>query len=299
MKRIYSLAILLCLICISTKLQAQYEKLDEYITFGSRHHNPIKVNGERNGDKITFFAENRSNYPYVVEIEFKILINLTPNIGQHKEVIYPGKHRIVTLSLKDAEGGFDYQYSTRYFLGIENKEADQIFPYLLPVSAGKKIEIYKFSQKTNRYYLNQFKLNKGDTICCMRKGYVVANTRNVNQSDRISNTPSVEVMHADGTVMIYENIDIMKPMVKTGSYIYPGQAIGFVSDALYVKVALCKFMGEGRISTVPFTYLRNDGQVISFDNSFINSEVIHPMDVVTKEMTKREKKKLKQGKLVL
>ncbi len=287
------------LLVIGAISYAQFEKIEEYTMFGSRFDNAITVNGEKNGEKIVFNAENRSNYPYVVELEFTFLANLDPAVSSAKEVVFPGKSRVVSFTIRDEEQSFNYQYQTKYYIGKIGNETDYMFPYLIPLKAGTTLTPYKRSHNSKRYLINHFNTSAGDTICCMRKGYVVACPEMPYISDKISKTSSIEVMHSDGSVMVYENIDTSNSLVKLGQTVFPGQAIGQANHMNYIRVSLFEFPGDGKVKGIPFLYMHESGEADNFGNSFLDSRVVHPDVIVQKEMSKREVKRLKQGKLVL
>ena len=292
------LLLFVSVLLLSVGVKAQYEKIKEYSTFGLRLDNAIKVNGEKNGDKIAFFAENRSNYPYVVEISFTNLENMEPYTTFKRQLVFPGKHKIVEFKKRNADQGFNYQYQTKYYIG-SNKEADRLFPYLIPLKEGTEIIPYKRMANSNTYLVNHFTMQPGDTIYCMRKGRVLATPNMYHNGDRISQKRSIEVMHADGTIMMYENINLDIELVRQQEVVYPGQPIGLVNQGGFLRVGLYECLDGGMIKSIPFLYIRHDRQAENFNNSFLETSVKHPIEIKTKELTRREKKRLKSGKLVL
>ena len=293
MKRYY----LLCLIFIGNIVNAQYEELKTITYFASRIDNPIKINSQKNGDDILFYAENRSNYPYIVEAEFGSLVNMTTDKRTVKELVYPGRCRIATLTIREQDQRYDYQLKSRYYFGQLNSDVDMTYPYLFPLKPGYVITPYKMNPNSSIYLINHFNVSEGDTIYCMRKGYVAASSQMFHEEDRISKTKSIEIMHKDGTVMVYENIDATQPLIDLNQTVYPGQAIGVINEKSYLRIHLCSFEAEGRINGLPILFIKENGIADNFGHEFIDSKVVHPEDIIAKEMTKRERKKYKQGKL--
>ena len=292
--------IILTLLILSTGWHAtfaQYGKLEETTYFSSRMDNPVKIESEMVNNEIHIYATNRSFYPYEVELTFKELRNLTPYLNHHKEDIWPGKHRILTLKVKDEQQGINYDYQAKYYISNAGKKMDEDHPYLLPMAAGKTVQFYYPSFKPNTYYVNHFKLSSQDTVYCMRKGFVTAEPRMHHQSDRISKNESLEVMHADGSVMVYENLYHDSLMVQVGQKVFPGQPLGVINNKCFVRTNLYVFKKEGLVQSTPMIFVHDKDHFEPFNRSIKDITVVHPFEVITKEMTKREIKKYKQNKL--
>lgn len=291
---------ILCLVIFSSlwhTSSAQYEKLEEITYFSSRMDNPVKVESEMVNDEIHFFATNRSLFPYEVELSFKDIQNLTPYINQHKEYVFTGKHRILTLKIKNEGESLNYDYQARYWISNCGKEPDDEHPYLLPLAPGRAVQFYSPDHKPNTFYLNHFSLSSQDTVFCMRKGTVTAEPCMHHQSDRISKNESLEIMHADGTVMVYENLCHDSLFVKLGHKVFPGQPLGVVNNNCFVPTHLYAFKKDGIIQSSPILFVHAKERFEPFNRSLKDQLVVHPTEVVTQEMTRREIKKYKQNKL--
>lgn len=131
----------------------------------------------------------------------------------------------------------------------------------------------------------------------MRKGYVTAEPRMHHQSDRISKNESLEVMHVDGTVMVYENMCHDSLLVQLGHEVFPGQPLGVINNKCFVRTNLYVFKNDGVIQSSPMLFVHDQDHYEPFNLSIKDKKVVHPVEVVTLEMTKREVKKYHQNKL--
>jgi hypothetical protein len=269
----------------------QYTEVEQITTFSSRIDNPIKVEVMESGDKYLFVAYNRSSYPYQLTIVFRELQNLTPAVINNKFLVLPGRNNLLTLTKKDKERNPYFEYSVSYIIGGPVRKAVLDYPYLIPLCESKSFELFSYSSDQNYYMRDFFKINRGDTICCMRKGYVTATPDMYHESDRISTNKSLEIRHEDGTIMIYENINPDSVFVSTGQTVFPGDFLGVIKDSLNLQVDLYMFQEDGRLKRIPINYYVSEGRTEPFSQKFENIEVKHPMEIITREMTKRELKK--------
>jgi hypothetical protein len=273
---------------------AQTEQLEQIITFSSRIDNPIKIEVEKHDNQIIFLATNRSMYPYGVEIEFQYIQNLSPYMTLHKTTVLPGKSRLFSLQIKNKEQGFNYSYNSKYYLASnKNFPIKKDHPYLIPLSPGKPIKLYKPEWVINTYFEGYFGTTQGDTIYCMRKGIVTATPDMHHESDRLSKNKSLEIRHLDGSVMVYENLLPDSVSIKLGQTIYPGQPVGISNTDGYIQFNLYEFLEQGRFRRTRLLYVCDSLSAKPFHPDFDKKLVVHPYDICIKEMTKREIKKFK------
>ena len=131
----------------------------------------------------------------------------------------------------------------------------------------------------------------------MRKGKVAAVPNMFEGNVRISGKESLEVIHRDGTIMIYENLDPDIAFVDPESIVYPGQAIGIIKNEQALAVILVLNKGKNNFEVLDFYYHINENIARPFSIELEDVEIQHPVELITREMSKKELKKFKNGKL--
>lgn len=276
----------------------QFINVEQEMFFQSKINNAITVDVITQGDKYMFYAQNRSFYPYILNINFSELKNLTPETVNKDFTVLTGKNNLFTLTVKDKEASHTYKYQITYRIGVPSKNVMTDFPYLIPLGTDKTIKFKELSDNSNNYIKDCFAMQKGDTVFSMRKGYIAAVPDMFNNFDRISGLKSLEIIHNDGTIMVYENIDPENVFVKSGTNIYPGDPLGLIGNELALEVQLYKIEEGGRLTRLDKKYVTGINKVESFSPDFKNIKIVHPYEVVTKEMSKREINKYKKNNIL-
>lgn len=274
-------------------LWGQSNKVEHIQFYGNRMDNPIEIIVLKTGNEYTFYAENRSYYPYTLELKINNIINLLPAYFERQFKIVPGKNTLTSLKIKNPDYDGSYNYSYKYTIGLIGNKVDLNFPYLIPIK-----DSFNFGNTKKIFFRNNFILAKQDTIYCMRKGLVAATPDMYHNSDRISNSQSLEIIHSDGTIMVYENLNPDKVFVKPGNTIYPGEALGIINHSLDLKVNLYNTLDQNSIQNIDIYYYTGDGSTSLYSKELLRAKVTHPESIITKEMTKMELKKYKKGKLM-
>jgi len=269
---------------------AQMFENQEQISFGARMNAPVTVRVEQTGNTYVFYAENKSYYPYYFEINFDRLVNLKPITANEKRVLRHGSTRILKLTIENEEDVPDYRYSISYKMGDPSKMADENHPYLIPLSSGKKFERYSITSGNSlRYLINGFKIQSGDTIYAMRKGYIVSLPNNKLPIDKLVEG-SIEIIHEDGTVAVYKNID--NPLLQYGD-VLPGDPIGIVNKSEFVFVGVY-FFTESKVELVDNKFVVDENVSASFKDLTPGLIVQHPPLILEKELTPKELKKFRK-----
>jgi len=269
----------------------QYLPVEQIIYFQRRIDNPVKVEVFCQDDKYQFYATNRSFFPYTLNIHFQELKNLTPEFLNRDFIVLPGRIRLFSLSVKEKETAHSYRYNFTYKIGIKARQVDHSYPYLIPVGAGKTIELVICNYDQPSYCMDFFKLNAGDTIFAMRKGYIAAVPNMYHDADRISAKESLEIIHKDETIMIYENIDPGKVFVKPGDTVIPGQPIGLINFNGVLEVYLYVLDKEWVLRRLEINYYLGDNRIETFSSNMKEVIIEYPKKIITKELTNRELKK--------
>ncbi len=274
--------------------KAQMFETPEHITtFSSRVNSPVSVRVEHTGNTFVFYAENKSYYPYNFELSFTKLVNLQPRTAGEKRILKHGSSRILKLTIENEELAPDYSYSISFSMGDPSRQPDESFPYLMPISAGKKFERYSTIEDGRSVFLiNAFKLTPGDTIYAIRKGFIAALPEENHFIDKLYPN-ALEIIHEDGSVALYRNIT--KPLVKYNQEIYPGQPVGIVEKENFFVVSVHAFT-EMQVKTLNVKFVSEDQNLFSFRDLPPGQTVQHPANIIEKELSAKEIKKLKKSK---
>lgn len=273
---------------------SQWVEQKQITTFSNKLNSPIKIEVLEKEGRYKFYANNKSSYPYLITLKMQTF-NLQPENLNRSYVVLPGRNHIVDLIQKSDKVNTNYSYEYRYAIGDPGQIPDNKYPYVLPIGEGKITEFYK-SIEYNNYYIDAFSMQEGDTVYCMRKGYVTAIPEMYRATDRIAKSKSLEIRHADGTVMIYENIDDESIFTNVGKKVYPGQPLGLVNSQSHIKVQLYNISGDYMLSKQIINYYTRDS-ISKFSMKFNEYKSEYPDHIIQKEMTKRETKKYKKGNL--
>ena len=286
-----TISISILILIFSYNILAQYESIELIQLSGQRIDNPVKVNVKQNDNKVVFTATNRSFYIYTLLLEITYVSNLSPHGLKRSFKLHPGDNQLIVFNKIDNDEPMDFKYSYKYNIGFPSNNIDKSFSYIFPFRSAHALE------KDGINYINEFKLERSDTIYNMRKGFVVAVPNMFHNADRISRNASVEVMHSDGSIMIYENIDPENTFIDPGKMIYPSQPIGLISQEQKLKIVLCFFKKNGNIEQIPINYHTSLYKGYRFKDLNPDIKINYPEELLFTEMSRREIRKYKKGKL--
>jgi hypothetical protein len=290
---------LLTIILAATNLEqskGQYLKVEEFTIFGNRIASPIEMDVRQNDNTLIFNVISSSYYTYDFKIEFRQCQNLSPNITGKRFLIHKGINRLFTLKVVDTDQPPQYEYSIEYVMGSPTYKADLSFPYLIPIGSNRIVNLLSSNEDDKIiYHLNHYKMKQNDTVFCIRKGLVTALPDNKSEVDRIKSS-SLEVLHNDGTVAIYEGIDERLINLKLGQIVYPGQPLGQIGDPAVLVLYVCSFQGDGKIQNLNIYFTDEKENLISPER-ILNKKFTYPISVLKKELTKKELKKFENKTL--
>lgn len=259
------------------------------VSWGIKNLDPVKVEVvETPGQSVRFNGINSTYYPFTLRIEFTNVQNLAPR-PSHKEMeIKHGTNQIITLTIATKDIGYGYKYGFSYWLSTPEAEVERDYPYLVPLKEGTVPEADITGGKA---WIGRFRCNPGDTVYCMRKGVVTAVPGASTNDFRVTDESALEVLHKDGTIMTYMFLDKTRPFTGQGRTVLPGQPLGVASDSACVMVRLMEFREANSISYIPIRYASGGDVTALFDAITGKGKIVHPTEVVTREMTKGEIKK--------
>jgi hypothetical protein len=272
-----------CQLLLLTGFTFAQRVAEEQFSFQQRLTDPIKMEVSKTDAAVDFVAINQSAFPYEVEVEFQSMTNLQSYGNIYKSYVTPGRNRLFSLKIINPGQAHNYSYTTKYHISIQNKDVDPEYPYLIPLSKGKRV----------KFFMSGHEVLPGDTIFAMRKGIVTA-IPGGQPSDRLMQG-SLEVYHSDGTIGIYPNLDPESVFVSFREKIFPGQPIGIVRSN-FIRPTVLKFIDGGRFQSIPHLYALSSDKTISVR---AQTEVVvdHPENIVVRELSKGELKKFKKGTL--
>jgi hypothetical protein len=295
--RILIISITFLLIRIDVYSQENINQVD--MSFNIRQWDPVHIKAEEknrnsNTATISFIVRNSTYYPFMVIVDFTQFDNLSPRPPEREIKVTHGTNNLFTLGPQIPNQSYGYAFTFRYWLRPSDNNLNKEYPYIMPFKEGRQV----VSRKTSYGVLNDsFTGNKGDTIYCMRRGLVTAVPRTETLDFRISDHDCVEVLHEDGTYMIYHYLSKFNDLVAPGKTVLPGQALGTLSDSSYVLVTLRKIdPGNNLISNQEIRYTIGTPDPVSYSNIDDSCKSIWPKEVLFRELQKKEIKKITKEK---
>lgn len=281
------LAVLLAVIAFPVMAAGQFNDMElvHYSSTVDSFH-PVKLSTEQN-DKgvIRFTASNDTYYPFAVTVRFRKIENFTTAYKSKEANITHGKNILFDLTVKDPERGFELDYEFSFALGTPGAEPEQDFVYLVPLKPGS---VPTGGEMGNSKINNSFVMEKGDTVFCSRKGRVAALPGVKGNTFRITDSRSLEILHDDGTLMVYGNLSVALPAIHQGMVVYPGEALAVAQERFILMQHLVSLGSSGQLQTVPILYLLDESSGAQFSRIEGRTTVLHPESIITREMTPRE-----------
>jgi hypothetical protein len=261
---------------------------DEEITLGfsTRIENPIEIEVVERGEEVVFQGINHSYHPYDVKLIFRNLQNLKPAFDEWESVMRPGQNKLITFKIVDISFANNYTYNLKSNIEPAYYGVKLDYTYLLPFSEGSGIRITE----------DKFLVEEGDVIHAPRKGRVTAIPTETPKVDRVSPFLSLEIRHSDGTMCIMFNKGL-ESLVEPGELVYAGQPVAKISsnEDKTLELTMAKILEKARLKEFEPVFQSN-GQKYSFDE-LDGVEVKHDPEVASFELSSKEKKKFKKGKL--
>lgn len=264
------------------------------VSFGIKSWDPVHIivedkTGSAFSTPIRFTAMNSTYYTFILILDFSSFENLSPRPSQREIKLTHGLNNLYTFSVHVPERGYGYKYSYQYWLAPSSDPVEVEYPYLIPLKEGR---IVNAKSVLSGKISDSFMADQGDTVFCMRRGLVTAVPRQENLDFRISEHNCLEVLHNDGTVMIYHYLDRKSNFCAPGKIVLPGQPVGLVSDSAYFRVTLLEITSVNNIlTTIPVKYTIGDNKIVSFNELDGKIRAVYPLEIIRKELTGKEVKK--------
>lgn len=289
--------IVIALMPVPVRLNAQGVSMDQYTVFGSRIKNPVVVDVRTEQQTIYFNVNNKSFYNYGFKVKFGDFRNLSPRVFEKETILTPGTNRLFTFKIVDPNEPPVLSYETSYYMAKSNIGNEPFKPYLVPIGHNRSVEFKSVKQgSSTKLFINQYVMNIGDTVFSSRKGILTALPEDYTEVDRIAQSNSLEIRHDDGTIALYIGISSDSKMVKIGQTVYPGEPIGIMGTSKILTFEVLEIQEAGKLSIMTILYAGPDNQLIPA-NMLQGTKVNYPEDVIEKEMNKREANKYEKHSL--
>ncbi len=288
----------------------------------------ITYEKEMDGVSYIFECQNNSFINYTVTIEFTTLTGYSSDVSfPYQTTVGPGKSRLFRLkpfAVGTISPNFSYRFN--YRKGCLNTKIDTNFAYLLPISPLKTTKAQELFNISERYfntsppkdwYSLSFKAAEGDTVFAARKGIVgelVSNQKPLGEALAYKREVNfVEIQHEDCTFGRYELFKENGIFVKEGDVVQAGQPLGIINSNNFLNGNQLRFS----VYYAYFGATKKDKKTEKSDNFALNAvstsayvpvhfwvenqvkklapnseyTAEHPDILVTKEMSKKEKKR--------
>lgn len=266
------------------------------------------VNGE--GGSMELFATNTTNVPYTVLIDYTERANLNSSGSSGLVVVRSGRSKVATLKRISESQTTSLRYSYSFLKGDYFGKSKNEPVYLIPLPVGTIATGIRMTHIENRlqpkeentdYVGVSFRFGLPTEIVAPRKGVVTEISMDKYAAkdnldfDRGENF--IELFHEDGSLT---KIMVLRPgseKVKLGQVVFPGDVIAEsagedYNSGFHVRLANMKPVKDGssklKYEMKPMEFIFKEGVSAIVERQEL--VVVHPEEVVTVEMSKREKK---------
>ena len=308
---------LLALFCVVTQSFAQQGLITCRMVANSDRTVSINVESLAYGD-------------YTVKISFQNLqgyrgMGIFGDMGIF--VVQRGTRELVKLEPIKSASSYSLGYTYSYFAGnyLNRAPSDTGFLYLLPGTPNNIVRISTVSSLESRlgktsessYIGTSFLYASGDTICATRAGLVYECSDEAKEGETVkevfrSNRNRILIQQKDGTLARYMIRAPIKLLVDKGDNVIPGQPIAiFNKESERYEMALAvEYLDGNKLSAIkdiagevpanrnPYRFLPTifcigeDGSSSALRVPNQTFKVAYPKELIGKELTKKEKKKL-------
>lgn len=286
---------------ITTSVFAQYDE--------------VKVEYTRDESGVEIKATNQSNTPKIIALTLTTLENFSSYDGNPviKTVMPNSTFGICKLKIVDKARGTNFNYRYQYISGTNEVRFDPLATNLLPIKEGKNtrigsvtsIEKYLKKSDEEKVMGYSFETEQNDTIYAIRKGTVYGiedGKEDYTNEFFKSDQNKLSVYHKDGTIAQYTRIKKGSALVKNGEKVEAGQPLALAASKMDGKVLFLITFSyydakKSKELNKPFEFTYYLPMFLTVENKLTDLTLnetytsTHPIDVITLEMTKREKKK--------
>lgn len=270
-------------------LSGQFHR-EEATQYSSRSDgfDPVKLSVDQSEEgTLKFIATNETLYPFTVKINFRKMDNFTASYRTREAYVKYGKNILFDLKVRDPESGYNLDYEFSYALGRPEAVNETDFIYLVPLSPGT---VPVAGKAGGAGITDSFSLRKGDTVYCSRKGTVTALPGDTRNIFRISGKNALEILHDDGTMMIYDGLSGGAIDITPGMTVYPGDPVIVVQENTTLILHLVALVQAENLPSLPVLYAVDETSGAQYSRIEGRIAAVHPENLIIKEMTPRELK---------
>ena len=268
-------------------------------------------NGE--GGTIELYAINSGAIPCTILLNFTSLDNL--KASSTLVVASSGRSKVVTLTKIDESRSTGLQYSYSFVKGNYYGKTKEEPIYLIPLPEGTIASGIRMTHIENRlqpkeentdYVGVSFRFGTPTEVVAPRKGVVseisMGKSGDNDNLDFDRGENFIELYHEDGSLTKVRVLSPGSQKVKLGQVVFPGEVIAEsagedYNSGFHVRLVNMKPVKDGttkmRYEMTPMKFIYKDGE--SDISSPMEMEVVHPIELVTAEMSKKEKKTFEAG----
>ena len=269
---------------------------------------------------VTINAQSVATGTYTLKIKINASGFTNNYTSPFLKTITQGSSQICKLTPDKSASMRGLGYNYTYFAGSAFRKPPTNFPhYILPISNGKTTKANStidlsavLNDKINNLKTGQgFYFEKGDTICAARAGQIFNINDQVKQGEGretlyASERNQIKIQHGDGTIAYYTMLAPIKCLVENGDRVIPGQPIAVFNStsARYTLLLSINYLDESKLNTdypkdvytpLPIYFYLNENSQSTQLIDGQKYEAIRSLNIITEELSKREKKKLEIG----
>ena len=255
------------------------------------------------GDCI-FGANNYTKTPLFINLFFTNIENTTfKEPSPYVKKVDPGFTGLFTL-FREQENAPQFIFDIKTFRSNPVARVNLDFPYLVPFAPGtrvKPVDIKNIAgfwgdESPKSWKATGFSTSPGDAVYAARQGQIVEITGENRSGDPKlwyhTWTNSITLLQPDGTLITYKNVTDKNNKLVLNQKIQPGEILGEVAPDSK-EIVLMIYHNSLNSSDLQFViplFVTSPGKT-EIVNSALNIEVVHPVEIVGLEMTKKEQKK--------
>jgi hypothetical protein len=272
-----------------------------FIFLKSYPQNNVQVshNYDASGNAI-FTADNYLPVPVYLVLNFSYLnyASFSGDLPYIKRVD-PGSTQLFTIFRDPGQPSPNFNIEYKWLSSNPNPKVDLHFPYLIPAKPGTLAKVTEIITKTGNKP-SGFVLEQPGEVCASRKGTVINVSEEFDPSlfDGGQNRQNfVDILHDDGTIGEYTNFAYKGVDCEVGQKVFPGQELGkaapikgnppVVGFSVFHESANSKNM-----IYIPVEFCIDKSKVsgVGYGKEY---KVANPIEIVTKELSRKEQKALK------